>query len=173
MQSKVKKIFVLSLCLNLSMASVSCGKPGKNDIESQISKYKEEKIEIPEDRNIKCMKVLQDESILMVAQDSQLNIYTLFSRNEGATWNEKKIKITKETGKNTYFRQASILKDGNIIVSYTTSDQNSKDGNIASDLKINYMVFDFKGNNKDISVRKIKNNTSKNINQAFDENLLK
>lgn len=92
MQLKVKKIFLLSLCLTLLIISVACGKSGNNEIKDKISKNNEEKIEIPKDRNVKCMKVLQDESILMVAQDSQLNIYMLFSMDEGTTWYEKKIK---------------------------------------------------------------------------------
>lgn len=148
MQLKVKQIFLLSLCLTLLIISVACGKSGNNETKDKISKNNEEKIEIPKDRNVKCMKVLQDESILMVAQDSQLNIYMLFSMDEGTTWDEKKIKIPKEKGKDIYFNKASISKDGNIMVSYSTSDSNLKDGNIASDLKMNYMVFDFKENKK-------------------------
>lgn len=148
MKSKLKKLIIFLLTIVIILEVIGC-KYWSNEKEekSKTSKFDQEKIKIPEDIIIQSMMVLEDKSIVIAALNSKGDICVLNSNDKGNIWREKKIDLPKEEGKLNSVLQTSILKDGNILIYYSSSDINLESA-IVESVDVKYIIVDKNGNKK-------------------------
>lgn len=148
MKSKLKKLVIFLFTIVILLVVIGF-KYYSNEKEEKIKtdNYDQEKVKIQEGRIIQSMMILDDKSIVIAALNSQGDICVLKSNYKGNIWNRKKIDLPKEEGKLNSVLQTSILKDGNILISYSSSDINLESF-IVESVDVKYIIVDKNGNRK-------------------------
>ncbi|GAA0738788.1 ABC transporter substrate-binding protein [Clostridium oceanicum] len=161
MKVRIKQIIALIICLVMLFSITACtsskDKKDKKD-KNKIGRYLEDKMKIPNNRSINRMRVLEDGKIEIIASDSKRNKYILLSEDKGKTWTENKINISLK-GKDVFFVDGDIFKNGDAIISYSIS--NDESGGIAKDVKYEYIMVDSQGKKKDTNLDFIDKYTTK------------
>ena len=150
MKKGIKKLISIGLCLTLMFGVSGCSSKEK---ESAMGRYIEERYEIPQSGYIQDMVKLDNGNIAMIGSDEIGKIIYYTSTDDGANWENKSIELPKEEGKETIAGQSSILKNGEVLLSYffmepienVEGDKEVMDKEIYVQPEMKYVVIDSDG----------------------------
>lgn len=116
MSKKLKRVFSIAMSLALMVSAVGCSGGGTK--KSTMGRYIEERYEGPKEVHIQNVIKLEENKIGMVAQNYEGGLTSFISEDGGQTWNETKIELPKQDGKETVTNSSNMLKDGRILINY-------------------------------------------------------
>ncbi|SFI93903.1 hypothetical protein SAMN02910355_0213 [Terrisporobacter glycolicus] len=142
MKPVVKKLTISLFCLIVVLVGTGCKKSDVNITGVKTGQYKKEKINKLKNRKFEDIVDVDNKNIVAVATDPKKNIYFLTSKDRGANWFEKKIKLDSKKGNNFRIIKINILENGDIAIFYTTED---------TGLQVNYTLVNNMSNIKNTS----------------------
>ena len=115
MKKGIKKLIAIGLCSTLMFGVIGCSSKGK---ENAMGRYIEERYEIPQIGYTQGMVKLDNGNIGMVASDESGKLIYYTSTDGGKNWENKNIELPKEDGKDSMPAESTILRNGEVLVSY-------------------------------------------------------